>query len=627
MVYFDLNNEDYRTKIKQLGDNDLQLLSYDIRDFLLTKVSKTGGHLASNLGIVDITLAVHKVFDVDRDRIVWDVGHQIYTHKILTGRAGGFDKLRKYEGLSGFPKTSEDASDVHNSGHSSTSVSIAMGLAESRDLLGEDHHVVAVIGDGALTGGIAYEALTNAGVRNTKLIVILNDNGMSIAKNTGSMAVHLNKLRASKKYQIAKKTIRAGLERIPKVGGNVYSKSARIKEIMRYAMVQGSLFEDLGFSYFGPIDGHDIVELTEFLEAAKYIDGPVLIHAITKKGKGYRNAETNPDRFHGIGPFELETGVPIAGNTASYTSIAGETLARLPDEGNKIVAISAAMSLQVGLEPFIKGHPDRVFDVGIAEGHAVTFAAGLALGGMKPFVFIYSTFLQRAFDHMMLDVCYQKLPVVFMVDRAGNVGEDGETHHGIFDLSYLGAIPGLTVAAPKDGEELVKLIRYAADKDGPMAIRYPRAAAVYPDMESAMAADAGQLALSEILREGTDVEIRAVGRMVSTALEAADILSGENISVGVAYDRFVAPPDSVSIRRAVAEKKLIVTLEDNVLAGGFGDKAAAIVAEDDNKTGFLKLGWPDEFIPQGSQDKLFGLYGLDAAGVAESIRKKFARIC
>ena len=606
---------------KQMRLRELDLMTYEIRDFLISNVSATGGHLASNLGIVELTVALHRVFDVDRDRIVWDVGHQVYVHKILTGRAEDFQSLRQCGGISGFPKTEENPSDVYNSGHSSTSISVAMGLAEARDLRGEDHHIVAVIGDGALTGGIAYEGLNNAGNKQTRMIVILNDNNMSISENTGSVAHYLSKLRISQTYQVAKQVLKERMAKIPRVGESMVQGADRMKNLMRYAVVPGTLFEELGFKYYGPIDGHNLGDLIDLFKEIKLLDGPVLVHIVTKKGKGYVNAEKNPDKFHGPGPFDPETGSPLDDGKPTWSQVAGETMMDFAEQDPSVVCISAAMTDGVGLTEFAKSYYKHFYDVGIAEEHAVVFAAGLALGGMKPFVFIYSTFLQRAYDQIVSDICTQKIPIVFMIDRAGSVGGDGETHHGMFDLSYLGNIPGLIVMAPKDANELRAMAAFALQLQGPVAIRYPRGEA--PDLGSSaenadMRLETGK---SERLRgrKDTSVELFAIGKMVKVALEAAAILEKKGVSAGVVNARFAAPIDAEYICETAKRGAVIVTLEDNVRKGGFGEKVLGILAENNLSAAVLCIGWPDAYISHGSVDKLMEIYGLDAEGIVRSV--------
>lgn len=604
--------------LKMMSERDLELLTYEIRDFLIDKVSKKGGHLASNLGVVEVTTALHKVFDSPQDKMVWDVGHQSYVHKILTGRASCFDGLRCLNGISGFPKREESIHDMFDTGHSSNSISAAMGYAAARDLDGDDYTVIAIIGDGALTGGMAYEALNNAGASQSKMIVILNDNEMSISKNIGGISQHLSKLRASQTYLDFKKQLKKTLKGIPGVGEGLYNGFEHIRDSVKYAIVPGAIFEQLGFKYFGPVDGHNIHDLIEVLSFAKLMEGPVLIHAITKKGKGYRNAEINPGKFHGIGAFDPTTGNVLAESTnMSYSMIFGNKLVQLANDNPKIVAVSAAMTDATGLGKFAQKYPNRTFDAGIAEAHAVTFAAGLAASGYKPVVAIYSTFLQRAYDQILIDVCMQKLPVIFAIDRAGNVGADGETHHGVFDLSYLSHMPNMTVLAPKDGKELAAMMDYALTLEGPCAIRYPKGeAALCSDEISCPVIDG----TSERLHYGNDVELFAVGKMVSVGIEACKKLKSRGIEAGLTNVRFVKPYDRESIL-AVAEKtKKLVTLEDNVLDGGYGAIVNRLLAEEGKRDiRVLNIGWPDKFIEQGSTTELFLKYGLDSESIAERV--------
>ena len=604
--------------LNEMSERDLELLSYEIRDFLIEKVSKSGGHLASNLGVVELTIALHKVFDSPKDKMVWDVGHQSYVHKILTGRACSFDSLRCFNGISGFPKRVESVHDMFDSGHSSNSISAAMGYATARDLDGEDYSVISIIGDGALTGGMAYEALNNAGSSQSKMIVVLNDNEMSIAKNTGGISQHLAKLRASQTYLDFKKQLKKTLKGIPGVGEGLYSGIEHLRDSVKYAIVPGAIFEQLGFKYFGPVDGHNIHDLIEVLSFAKLMNEPVLIHAITKKGKGYRNAEMNPGKFHGIGAFDPTTGnVLTESRNLSYSLIFGNKLVQLAGDNEKIIAVSAAMVDATGLGKFAMKYPERIFDAGIAEAHAVTFAAGLAASGYRPVVAIYSTFLQRAYDQILIDVCMQNLPVIFAIDRAGNVGADGETHHGVFDLSYLSHMPNMTILAPKDGKELADMLEYAFTLNGPCAIRYPKGEAVdcideisYPVIDGT----------SERLHYGKDVEIFAVGNMVSIGMEACKMIKSRGYEAGLTNVRFVKPYDKNSLLSAVDKTKKIVTLEDNVLDGGFGSIANGILAENGiTDVKVLNIGWPDKFIEQGSTKELFYKYALDSESIAERV--------
>jgi len=606
-----LEQYNFPEELKTMSDDELDLLSYSIRDFLLEKVSKTGGHLASNLGVVELTIAIHKVYDSPRDKIVWDVGHQSYVHKILTGRAGDFDTLRQLDGMSGFPKTKESMHDCFDTGHSSTSISVAAGLAAARDIKGDDYHVVAVIGDGALTGGLAFEGLNNLGASKSSVTVILNDNGMSISKNIGGLSQHLSKLRMSDGYLNAKKTVKDRLNKIPVIGGEIAGNISEAKERIKYAIFsEGVIFEELGFTYLGPVDGHNIKALTEIISLSEKIEGPVLIHVITKKGKGYRNAEIDPNKFHGIGPFDPETGKPLKTGGITYSDILGKTAVRLAVRNPEITAVSAAMCDATGLGEFADRFPQRFFDVGIEEAHAVTFAAGMAKGGMKPLVAIYSSFLQRAFDQILEDVCLQQLPVVFAVDRAGIVGADGETHHGIFDLSYLSLMPGMTVLTPKDGNQLEAMLEYAFTLNGPVAIRYPRGKCEF-DASVNSKYDGGNIRISE----GRDADILAVGNMTETAVAAAEILRQNGHDVGVVDIAEVKP---ISDEMLSNDGKLIVTLEDNVIAGGFGENLVEIIGSSD----MLILGWPDQFIEHGDTGALYERYGLDPVSVAERISEK-----
>lgn len=603
--------------LKKMTEKELGLLSYEIRDFLIDKVSKSGGHMASNLGVVELSIALHYVFDSPRDKIIWDVGHQSYIHKILTGRADRFDTLRSFNGLSGFPKRSECEHDMYDSGHSSTSISVGMGYAAARDLDGDNYEVISVIGDGALTGGISYEALNNAGSMGSKLIVILNDNEMSIAKNSGSISQHLSRLRASQAYLDFKKQLKKTLRGIPRLGENISSGIEQIRDSVKYLFVPGAIFEELGFKYFGPVDGHNIHDLIEVLTLVKTMkNGPVLIHAVTKKGKGYRNAEINPGKYHGIAPFDPTTGKVTANADITYTQVFGNKLAQLGSANTKITAISAAMIESTGLGKFQAKFPERTFDVGIAEQHAVTFAAGLALNGYRPVVAIYSTFLQRSYDQLLVDICLEKLPVLFIIDRAGNVGNDGETHHGLFDLSYLSHMPGMTVMAPKDGKELEAMIEYALTLDGPSAIRFPKGEACNLDkISNNYEIDSG----AELLSEGRDVSIIAIGKMVSEAVKAGEKLKLKGYNAEIINARFLKPLDENAILASIKKTGRLVTIEDNVVSGGFGSNILYMLSAKDICIKTLCLSWPDRFIGQGSTEELFAHYGLDADSIADRV--------
>ena len=525
---------DFPGELKQMSEKELDLLTYSIRDFLIENVAKTGGHLASNLGVVELTIALHKSFDCPKDKIIWDVGHQAYVHKILTGRAKDFSTLRQFGGLSGFPKTCESPYDCFNTDHSTTSISAAAGMAAARDLKGEKHETIAVIGDGSLTGGMAYEALNNIGASKSKVIVVLNDNGMSISPNIGGVSNHLDSLRTSKGYLSVKKFIKNKIAAIPSVGKGIARGLADIKNDIKYSMMDygGVLFEELGFTYFGPVDGHDITKLCDAFERAKMLNEPVLIHVITKKGKGYRNAEKAPGRFHGIEPFDPETGEVLnKPKRPTYSKLMGEHLVSLARKDERIVAITAAMGEATGLGAFAREFPDRYFDVGIAEQHAVTFAAGLAKEGMRPFVCIYSSFLQRAYDQMIHDVCMQKLPVTFMIDRAGVVGADGETHNGVFDLSYLNPMPNMTVLVPPYDKALTDCMDFALELDGPCAIRYPKGEVLEPVQNRVC----GRM-FSSAPKTAARIELIGIGRMAETAHEVCNILSARHSS-GLRRDR------------------------------------------------------------------------------------------
>lgn len=596
--------------IKSMDENSLELLSTGIRAFLIDTISKTGGHLASNLGVVEITVGLHKIFDFPKDKLIWDVGHQSYIHKILTGRSDRFSTLRQNDGMSGFPKRSESEYDVYDTGHSSTSISAAMGLAVARDINKSDEEVIAVIGDGAMTGGPSFEALNNLGSLGSKVIIVLNDNGMSISEINGGLSEHLSKLRTSSEYQNTKNNIKKAINKIPDLGKPLSKGIAGLKRAIKYAIFSGGvIFEELGITYLGPFDGNNMSDVLKGLNQAKNAPGPVLVHFITKKGKGYKQAEQNPDKFHGIGAFDKETGATLSKSQTSYSEIFGKKMFELAEKNDKLVALTAAMCTATGLNQMREKYPKRVFDVGIAEAHACIFAAGLALGGMHPVVAIYSSFLQRAYDEIIEDVCLQKLPVTFAIDRAGIVGADGETHHGIFDLSYLLPLPNMTVLAPYDANQLEEMIEYAVSKDAPVAIRYPRGSA---DMTKHIVGN-GEIK-NNIISEGKDVSIIAVGNMLNKAIRAADILKEQGIDAKVCSASVLKPFDDSIIS---SEDKLIFTLEDNLIRGGFGEYIAA------NYTNrVVNLGWPDKFIEHGDCEYLYKKYGLDAESIAERIRRE-----
>lgn len=610
-----LTEHNFPEDLRTMDYDQLELLSYELRDYLLESVAKTGGHLASNLGIVELTIALHRCFNTPKDKIIWDVGHQSYIHKMLTGRMDAFETLRKYGGISGFPKSCESEYDVFDTGHSSTSISLGLGLAAARDLNGEDYKVVSVIGDGALTGGLAFEALNNAGSMHTNLIVVLNDNGMSISRNIGGLSGSLGRITSTDKYVHMKTKVKKGISKVPVIGESMVSGIHQAKENIKYAVIDGILFEELGFKYIGPVDGHDIKELCETLTSAKSLNGPVLIHAVTCKGKGYSHAEKRPHKYHGIGAFDLDTGAALSKSSGkSYSAVFGEKLTELAVKDERIIGITAAMADGVGLEGFMKQYPKRFFDVGIAEAHAVTFAAGLAKAGQRPYVAVYSSFLQRAYDQMLEDVCLQNLPVTFCIDRAGAVGADGETHHGLFDIAYLRSMPNMTVFAPKDGPELEKMLELSLKINGPCAIRYPRGTA--EDLH-AECADAPGRAVR--LREGNDADLWAVGNMNGHALAAAEILKAEGIDVGVVNVASIKPIDEKTLHASASTVPLIVTIEDGIVSGGIGEAIKADISQFDTKV--INLGWPDQFIEHGTQNELYEKYGLDAHSIAETVKQ------
>ena len=618
-MLYDLEREDLISIIKNSDYGDLEALAQEMRDFLVEKVSKTGGHLASNLGIVETTIALHKVYDTAVDRIIFDVGHQSYVHKIITGRAGAFDTLRKYKGLSGFPKSRESVHDAYDTGHSSTSISAAMGYATARDLRNEDYQVVAVIGDGAMTGGLVYEALNNIGASGTNIKIILNDNGMSIAKNVGAMSRHLNNLRTSKNYTRMKENIREALDNIPVVGQKVSDTISYTKNKIKYSLLdeQGVLFEDLGIKYIGPVDGYDLPALVEAYTAANQYDGPTLVHVITKKGKGYYWSEKYPRKFHGIAPFDADNGNILSSPTGpSYSKVFGDKLVELARADESIVAISAAMGTATGLGPFYKEFEPRFFDVGIAEAHAVVFAAGMAKAGMTPVVAIYSSFLQRAFDQLIEDICLQNLHVVFAVDRAGLVGADGETHHGMFDLSYLNMIPNMRILCPADGNQLEEMLEYAVHQyDGPIAIRYPRGSSQGNHLR--LKPFTGE---NTVLSVGKDVTILAVGAMLDTGIEAARLLREHGVDAGVTAINVVKPMGATALN---PETKLVVTLEDNTIIGGFSDEFDRVNRE--QAFGILNFALPDEFIEQGSIPELRQECAMTPEDVVKGVEDYFEK--
>ncbi|MCM1992748.1 1-deoxy-D-xylulose-5-phosphate synthase [Oceanirhabdus seepicola] len=606
--------------IKSLDYNELDLLSMEIRKFLIENISKTGGHLASNLGVVELTLSLYRVFDLDYDKVIWDVSHQAYVHKILTGRKDKFPTLRQHQGLSGFLKRSESKYDFFEAGHSSTSISAGIGMARARDINKEKFNVVSIIGDGALSGGMAFEALNDVGFRKTKMIIILNDNEMSISKNVGSMSNILNDLRVNPNYNKIKRKVKSSIGKIPHVGKKISDSIVNVKSAVKQVVLPDMIFEDMGLHYFGPIDGHNIKHLEEILEDAKKLDGPVLIHVITKKGKGYKPAENNPDKFHGIGKFDVVTGETLKKTSPTYSAAVGDALIDIAKEDEKVVAITAAMPKGTGLGEFSTKFEDRFFDVGIAEQHATTMAAGMASEGLKPFFAVYSTFLQRAFDQILHDICLQNLPVVLGIDRAGIVGDDGETHQGVFDISYLTQIPNITVIAPKKIGEMNKILRWAFNHNGPVAIRYPRGGD-YDRINEIDDIDVIKEGKWEIIKEGTDVAIISNGKLISKVLEAWEILKKNGINASVINGIFIKPIDNMLLDELKDKFKVIVTIEDNVLRGGFGESVLSYLNKTDSNSKILNLGFPDEFIEHGNVEILYEKYNLHGQGIVDSIER------
>lgn len=610
--------------LRELDQAELATLCEEIRGELITCISKNGGHLASNLGVVELTIGLHLALNSPSDKIVWDVGHQCYVHKLLTGRRAEFPTIRTYGGLAGFPKRSESEHDVFDTGHASNSISVALGLAEARDLRGGDETVVAVIGDGSLTGGMSYEALNQAGHLGTHLIVLLNDNEMSIAGNVGAMSSYLARIRLDPTYNRLRDEIEAAVRRIPGIGDFIFTTGEHVKESVKQLLVPGMIFEELGFKYIGPIDGHDINAVKTSVKLARGVGGPVLIHAITTKGRGYCHAENSPDKFHGISPFVVSNGEPKSlGKAPQYTKVFGDAMVELAGQDDRVVALTAAMAAGTGLEAFGKAYPNRFYDVGIAEQHAVTFAAGLAVQGLLPVCAIYSTFLQRAFDQLVEDVCLQDLHVVFALDRGGLVGEDGPTHHGVFDISYLRHIPGMTVMSPKDEDELRDMLYTALHHvSGPVAIRYPRGEGEGVALrEQFTPLPIGRM---ETLTEGSDVSVCALGRMVGVALRAAEILHTRGISCTVANARFVKPLDELAIMEMARTHELLVTIEESALAGGFGSAVGELLLDRHAQTEVLRLGIPDRFVTHGATTQLLAEVGLTPDHVAAAVERRLA---
>ena len=604
--------------IKKIKEKDLDSLAAEIRQFLIEKISVSGGHLGSNLGAVELTMALHLSLDLPTDKIVWDVGHQSYTHKILTGRREGFETLRKFGGMSGFPKRKESDCDSFDTGHSSTSISAGLGLAQARDLLGERHTVVSVIGDGSLTGGMAYEALNNAAHLDTNFIVILNDNNMSISENVGGVSTYLNSIRTDAKYLDLKDSIYYRLLEMPKYGQAIVKKIQNAKNGIKQLMIPGMFFEDMGIKYLGPVDGHDIKALRRVIMEAKRVKGAVIIHVITQKGRGYTPAERHPARFHGAEPFDIETGIPKNPHTkANYTDVFATVMNKMAEKNDKLVAITAAMPDGTGLKRFRNCYPERFFDVGIAEEHAVTFAAGLAAGGLRPVVAIYSSFLQRAYDQILHDVCIQNLPVTFAIDRAGLVGSDGETHQGIFDFSFLSSIPNMHIMAPKNKWELADMMKYAVSFEGPIAIRYPRGEA-YDGLEEYRQPIA--YGKAEWIYQEKEIALVAVGSMVKTAEQVRLRLKEEGYAdCSLLNARFVKPIDEETILDAAGTHSLLVTMEENVLSGGFSEKVIDLMEANGNPAEVLPITLPDEYVEHGNVELLKKEVGIDTESIVRKI--------
>lgn len=610
--------------IKQLKPEELEKLAEEIRQFLVEKISVTGGHLASNLGVVELTMALHLAFELPQDKMIWDVGHQSYTHKILTGRRAGFDDLRKYGGMSGFPKRKESECDAFDTGHSSTSISAGLGYVAARDIKGEEHSVISIIGDGAMTGGMAYEALNNASRLKSNFIIVLNDNNMSISENVGGMSRYLNGLRTAEAYTGLKKGVEDTLMKIPVQGEKILYQMKKTKSGLKQLFVPGMFFEDMGITYLGPVDGHDIRKLYKTFQEAKRVDHAVLVHVLTKKGKGYGPAEENPSRFHGIVPFDIETGeAKEKSSKDSYTDIFSKVFCDIAKQNDAVVGITAAMADGTGLARFARMFPDRFFDVGIAEEHALTFAAGLAAGGLKPVVAVYSSFLQRAFDQAIHDVCLQNLPVMIAVDRAGLVGSDGETHQGLFDLSFLNMIPNMTILSPKNRWEMADMVRFCADFQYPVALRYPRGAA-YEGLSAFRTPIV--YGKSEILYEEEDIAVIFVGHMAELAVQVRDRLKEIGYHCSLINARFVKPLDTEMLEALTKDHRLFVTIEENVLSGGFGEQVLHYVSRTKLDVGVRCIGIPDDYVEHGNVDLLRREVGLDAETIVKQIIADYVTI-
>ena len=619
-----LENIEKPSDIKKLNKKELNILAREIRDFLIEKISVTGGHLAGNLGVVELTMAMHIAFDLPKDKIIWDVGHQSYTHKILSGRKNAFDNLRKFGGISGFPKTSESKFDVFNTGHSSTSLSAGLGMAFGRDIKGDNYRVISVIGDGALTGGMAYEALNNAVQIKKNFIMVLNDNDMSISKNVGGMNEYLNSIRTADGYTNLKKVVNNSLERLPYIGKPIIKSIKQTKNGIKQILIPGMLFENMGITYLGPVDGHNISALLRVFEEAKKVEGPVLVHVLTKKGRGYTPAENHPENFHGIGAFDIASGEAKSGSKApTYTDIFSKKIVELAGRNKDIVAITAAMPEGCGLLEFRDKFPKRFFDVGIAEQHAITSAAGLAAAGLIPVVCIYSSFLQRGFDQIVHDVCLQNLHVVFAIDRAGLVGADGETHQGIFDVSFLTCIPNMTLLAPKNANELKAALEFAIDFDGPIAIRYPRGVAYDSLNEFESKIEFGK---GEMLFEESNIALLAIGSMVSTAKNLREKLKSKGFNVSVANARFFKPIDFELVDKLCENHKLIVTMEEGVINGSMGEKIKAYIKDKNYDTDVLNIALPDGYVEHGDVSLLRKKLEIDSDSVLKKVLDRYEKI-
>ena len=611
-----LENINYPEDLKPLNVKDKEILAKEIRKIILDTVSETGGHLASNLGVVELTIALHSVFNTPLDKIIWDVGHQTYVHKILTGRKNKLSTLRKMGGIAGFPKTSESIYDNFNTGHSSTSISVALGMARARDIKGENNKIIAVIGDGALTGGMALEALNDVGSSNTNMIVILNDNEMSISKNVGGISMMLSKLRTKSVYINTSVKGKKLIGKIPGVGKKIVKLVQRTKRGIKQLVIPKMYFEDIGFRYLGPVDGHSIEKLEDILKICKDQDGPILVHVLTKKGKGYKPAESNPDKFHSTSKFDKETGEKVANGKKDYSKVFGEKLVEIAKENKKIVAITAAMTDGTGLAEFAKKYPTRFFDVGIAEQHAVGLAAGLAKSGLVPVVPLYSSFIQRAYDQLVHDVAIQNLPVVICADRAGIVGNDGETHQGLLDLAFTNTIPNFNIMAPKDFNELEEMLEFAVDLKKPVLIRYPRGG----EEMSFEVKEKITLGKAEVLNQGEDITIIAIGKMVSKAIKVSEELKKDGINATVINARFLKPLDNECLLKHIIGKKNVATIEDGTIVGGLAAKIEELIFENRINTNLVKFAYPDEFIKHGSPNEIEEKYGLDVGSIVECLK-------